>query len=110
MRSPSGGHANERASVGVIAAAPAADTSPIEGRRPPLLAPVVLTLVAGALFAIRLAGQPDLMDNEYRLGAFVLNAIQGGNWLTPHDLFGSMYKPPMLTWLSALVSLPTGHV
>ncbi len=79
-------------------------------RLPPLVAAAVLTVVATALFAIRLAGQPNYMDNEYRLGAFVLNAIQGGNWLTPHDLSGSMYKPPMLTWLSALVSLPTGHV
>ncbi len=73
-------------------------------------AALLLTLVAVALFGIRLAGHPNYLDNEYRLGAFVLNAIQGGNWIAPHDLHGHMYKPPMLTWLSALVSLPTGHV
>ena len=73
-------------------------------------AAVALTLVAGGLFAIRLAGQPNYLDNEYRLGAFVLNAVQGGEWLAPHDLLGNMYKPPMLTWLAALVALATGHV
>ena len=43
------------------------------------------------------------MDNESRVGACVLNAIQGGNWLSPHDSLGNIDKPPMLTWLSALV-------
>ena len=71
---------------------------------------LVLTLVASILFAVHLAGPPNYLDNEYRLGAFVLSAIQGGNWIAPHDLLGHMYKPPMLTWLSALVSLPTGRV
>ena len=97
-------------SHGASATAPDIDAPLVDTWPSPLLGTLVLTVVAGALFAIRLAGQPNLLDNEYRLGAFVLNAIQGGNWLTPHDLSGSMYKPPMLTWLSALVSLPTGHV
>ncbi len=75
-----------------------------------LAAPLVLTLIALALFGIRLAGRPNLLDNEYRLGACVLNAIQGGNWISPHDSLGNVDKPPMLTWLSALASLPTGQV
>ncbi len=76
----------------------------------PPIALLVLASIALAIFAIRLTGLPDLVDNEYRLGACVLNAIQGGRWLSPHDSLGNIDKPPMLTWLSALASLPTGHV
>lgn len=75
-----------------------------------LLPVAALGLVAATLFLIRLTGAPDLMDNEYRLGATVLNAVQGGNWICPHDSIGNTDKPPLLTWLSALVSLPTGRV
>lgn len=70
----------------------------------------ILCLIAVALFTIRLTGLPNLMDNEYRVGACVLNAIQGGNWICPHDSLGNTDKPPMLTWLSALVTLPFGQV
>jgi len=70
----------------------------------------LLAIIAVALFALRLTEQPNLLDNEYRVGACVLNALQGGNWVSPHDSLGNMSKPPMLTWLSALASLPNGHV
>ena len=96
--------------MSAVATAPVAETRAPEASRPRMLVPLVFTLVAAALFAIRLAGPPNFLDNEYRLGAFVLNATQGGNWLAPHDLLGYMYKPPMLTWLSALASLATRHV
>ena len=69
-----------------------------------------LCLVALALFGLRLAGPPELVDNEYRVGACVMNAVEGGNWLCPHDSLGNTDKPPMLTWLSALVTLATGLV
>ncbi len=76
----------------------------------PMLAPLALCSVAVAIFGIRLTGLPNLVDNEYRLGASVLNVIQSGNWIVPHDSFGNTDKPPMLAWLSALVSLPIGRV
>lgn len=69
-----------------------------------------LTSITIAIFAIRLSGFPDLVDNEYRLGAAVLNALQGGNWILPHDAFGNTDKPPMLTWLAALASAAVGRV
>ncbi len=71
---------------------------------------LALSVIAIAIFTIRLTGLPDLVDNEYRLGASVLNAWQGGNWVVPHDAFGNTDKPPMLTWLSALVTAAVGRV
>jgi 4-amino-4-deoxy-L-arabinose transferase-like glycosyltransferase len=69
-----------------------------------------LALVAIAIFTIRLTGLPNLVDNEGRLGASVLNVVQGGNWLIPHDGLGNTDKPPMLAWLAALASLAAGRV
>ncbi len=69
-----------------------------------------LAAVGLAFFAIRLAGPPNLLDNEYRVGACVLDVLQHGNWLVPHDILGNTDKPPMLTWLAALASWPTGRV
>src|SRR5262249_50534774 len=40
----------------------------------------------------------------------VLDALQHGNWVCPHDVLGNTDKPPMLTWLAALVSWPLGRV
>ena len=76
----------------------------------PTWAILALSAIAIAIFTIRLTGLPVLVDNEYRLGASVLNVVQGGNWIIPHDSLGNTDKPPMLTWLSALPSLITGRV
>src|SRR5262245_65736322 len=73
------------------------------------LALAVVTAVAIALFCIRLTGLPNWLDNEYRVGASVLDAIQGGNWICPRDAFGNTDKPPLLTWLVALAVLPAGR-
>jgi 4-amino-4-deoxy-L-arabinose transferase-like glycosyltransferase len=62
------------------------------------------------MFAIRLTGAPTFFDNEFRVGACVLDVLQHGNWLCPHDVLGNTDKPPMLTWLTALVSWPLGRV
>jgi 4-amino-4-deoxy-L-arabinose transferase-like glycosyltransferase len=70
----------------------------------------LLTCVGIALFAIQLTGAENLLDNEYRLGACVLDVLQHGNWLCPHDVLGNTDKPPMLTWLAALASWPIGRV
>jgi 4-amino-4-deoxy-L-arabinose transferase-like glycosyltransferase len=69
-----------------------------------------LGLFALALFVVGLSGLPNLFDNECRLGESVLDVVQNGNWLCPHDALGHTDKPPLLTWLSALVTLATGRV
>ena len=71
---------------------------------------VLLAAIGISLFVLRLTGVPDLMDNEYRLGACVLDVLQHGNWLCPHDVLGNTDKPPMLTWLAAFASWPLGRV
>src|SRR5579883_1331640 len=71
---------------------------------------LALGLFALALFVVRLTGLPNLFDNECRLGESVLDVVQNGNWLCPHDALGHTDKPPLLAWLSALVTLVTGRV
>jgi len=46
-----------------------------------LLACAILAVIAVALFTVRLTAPTNLMDNEYRVGARVLDAIQNRNWL-----------------------------
>ena len=70
----------------------------------------LLSCVGVVLFAIRLTGAPNLLENEFRLGACVLDVLQHGNWLCPHDVLSNTDKPPMLTWLTALASWPLGRV
>jgi 4-amino-4-deoxy-L-arabinose transferase-like glycosyltransferase len=74
------------------------------------MALTVVTAVASALFCIRLTGLPNWLDNEYRIGASVLDAIRAGNWICPRDALGNTDKPPLLTWLAALASRPSGRV
>ena len=46
----------------------------------------LLSCVGAAMFAIRLTGAPNFFDNEFRVGACVLDVLQHGNWLCPHDV------------------------
>ncbi len=71
---------------------------------------IFISAVAIALFVIRLTGLPNFYENDYRLAACVLNAVQDGNWICPHDSLGNTDKPPMLSWLSALATWPFGHL
>jgi 4-amino-4-deoxy-L-arabinose transferase-like glycosyltransferase len=80
------------------------------GRPSAPLALAVVTAVALVLFGIRLTGPPNWLDNEYRIGASVLDAIRAGNWICPQDALGNTDKPPLLTWLVALAALPSGRV
>ena len=67
------------------------------------------TLVGGTavlLFIIGLTGQPNLMDNERRVGAYVLDAVHNGHWMAQRESMGDvMSKPPMITWIAALPTL-----
>ncbi len=70
----------------------------------------ILVAVTSCLFAIRLTGAENLFDNEDRLGAYVLDILQGGSWICPHDSLGNTDKPPLLAWLATLAALPSGRV
>ena len=69
----------------------------------------LFALVGGTavlLFVIGLIGLPNLMDNERRVGAYVLDAVHNGHWMAQRESTGDvMSKPPMVTWIAALVTL-----
>src|SRR5215470_14631125 len=98
------------AEAGVAEARPAAQRAARATGRDVWPVLVLLSGVGAAMFAIRLTGAPNLLDNEFRVGACVLDVLQHGNWLCPHDVLGNTDKPPMLTWLTALASWPHGRV
>lgn len=65
--------------------------------------------VAAVLYAIRMAGAQDLADSYHqeRAAAYVMDALRNGNWICQYGYYGEVTsKPPMLTWLAALASLP----
>ena len=67
--------------------------------------------VAVVLYAIRMAGPSDLADDYHqeRAAAYVMDALRNGNWICQYGYYGEVSsKPPMLTWLAALASLPFG--
>src|SRR5262245_57044323 len=69
----------------------------------------LFALVGGTavlLFVIGLTGVPNLMDNERRVGAYVLDAVHNGHWMAQRESTGEvMSKPPMVTWIAALPTL-----
>lgn len=70
-----------------------------------------ISLTAAALFVIGLTGQPNLLDNERRVGAYVLDAVHNGHWMAQRDSVGEVAsKPPLFTWIAALGTLAVGHL
>jgi 4-amino-4-deoxy-L-arabinose transferase-like glycosyltransferase len=71
-----------------------------------------ITILAALLFALRLAAPPNLLDQDQeRPGAYVLDVVKNGNWICQRDLNGEITsKPPLYTWLAALVALARGRV
>src|SRR6266404_1794611 len=71
-------------------------------------------LVAGAvaLWMVRLNGPPDLMNwDQERPASYVLDAVRNGHWVCQRDLTGDITsKPPLYTWLAALIALGVGRV
>jgi 4-amino-4-deoxy-L-arabinose transferase-like glycosyltransferase len=60
---------------------------------------------------IRLTGPSDLLDND-QLGpaAYANDALVNGHWIVQTDVGANIAsKPPLTTWLIALLSLPEGH-
>src|SRR5574342_560646 len=76
------------------------------------LAWLLLALVAIALSAVALALPATLNDRGFHLhGAWVLDAIQNGNWISPRNHLGSVVsKPPLYIWLAGLSALPFGRI
>src|SRR5438093_6985453 len=73
---------------------------------PPRWLGLFLGATAIVLFAIALAGQPNLLDNERRVGAYVLDAVHNGRWLCQRDATGEIAsKPPAITWIAATAAL-----
>ena len=69
----------------------------------------VVLAVAVVLYGIRMAGPSDLADDYHqeRAAAYVMDALRHGNWICQYGYYGEVSsKPPMLTWLAALASLP----
>lgn len=68
--------------------------------------------LAAVMFGIRLAAPPNLLEQDQeRPATYVLDAIINGNWLIQSDPWGGVAaKPPVWTWLSALVALVQGQV
>lgn len=72
---------------------------------------LLVALVGVSLFTIALTGYPSLLDNERRVGGYVLDAVQNGHWLIQRDVTGQVAsKPPLLTWIAALVTLGFGEI
>ena len=68
--------------------------------------------IAAAIFSIRLACPPNLMDNDQeRPASYVLDAVLNGHWACQQDWMGDVTsKPPLYTWLAALATLPFGRI
>ena len=67
-------------------------------------------LTVAAVFALRLAGPPDIRDKDQsRPIDYIVDTVAEGNWLVQRDAGGDIAsKPPVYTWLAAASSLVFG--
>lgn len=74
--------------------------------------PMCVAALALALFAVRMAAPPDIMDRDQeRPASYVLDVVQNGRWLIQQDWMNDITsKPPLYTWLAALFALTLGGV
>lgn len=72
----------------------------------------LVTLACLGIFAIRILGPSDLMDNDQqRPAAYALDAMANGHWVVQHDPSGAvMSKPPLSTWITAALAAPFGEL
>jgi 4-amino-4-deoxy-L-arabinose transferase-like glycosyltransferase len=73
---------------------------------------LAIVLIASAIFALRLSGPDDLMAlAQHRQIAPVMDVLFEGHWIHQFDANGNVAsKPPMYTWLAALVCELAGDV
>jgi 4-amino-4-deoxy-L-arabinose transferase-like glycosyltransferase len=96
----------------------AARHRPIAGRGEQRALPArrLVAIAAAAAVAIVLLGQgisaPFDKDQEPQSAQWIVDIVQNGHWLIPHDYYGNVdRKPPLFYWLSALATMATGgHV
>ena len=86
---------------------------PIATLTPPLLQALAPWFLAGLtliLFALRLAGPPDLLDfDQERPAAYALDALKNRHWFCQWDTAGAITsKPPLYTWCVAGIALLQG--
>lgn len=64
------------------------------------------------MWAAALLGKPNLVqNNEHRVGAYILDAVQNGRWICQYDSTGEICsKPPLLTWIASLSTLAFGRI
>lgn len=77
-----------------------------------LLGIVLLAILTGVVFAIRLTAPSDLLGNDQlRPAAYALDVVLHGRWVVQTDYGGDVAsKPPFSTWLVAGISLAAGGV
>jgi hypothetical protein len=70
-----------------------------------------IALLWAAVFAIAVSGYPNLVDNERRVGGYVMDVVQNGQWAIQQDVTGDIAsKPPLLTWIASLAALCFGRI
>ena len=84
----------------------------IETRRLFLWGLALLLATYACLVTIRLATPDDLgMRDQWRVGSYIIDVVQNGNWLCPRDAHGGITsKPPMQPWIAAAASHLFGGV
>ncbi|MBX7245018.1 MAG: glycosyltransferase family 39 protein [Candidatus Sumerlaeaceae bacterium] len=72
---------------------------------------LIVAFVA-VVFAVRLAGPPNLMDQDQeRPAAYILDVVRNGNWIVQRDETGDVTsKPPLYTWLAATTATLQGRL
>ena len=82
----------------------------IESRRLFLWGLALLLATYACLVTIRLATPDDLgMRDQWRVGSYIIDVVQNGNWLCPRDANGAITsKPPMHPWIAAIASHALG--
>lgn len=72
----------------------------------------VLALLVAAILALRLSGPIDLLTNDqFRPAGYAVDIVANGAWIVQTDYTGDIAsKPPMSTWVTALLSKLMGKV
>ncbi len=80
------------------------------GIKPGLRAALIIFLLAGGAFLLRMATPDDLRNrDQVKVCAYILDAAYNGNWICQVDNIGGVEsKPPLYNWLGALVVLMLG--
>lgn len=70
--------------------------------------PYFILFIVIMLFFIRLNAPMNLKDNnEERIIAYIFDIIHNGNWITQYNAYDEIItKPPLYSWISAIVALP----